>query len=271
MPGFAICGRFLVLDSLLAWWVTAALFAAYSAVESQRVRLRWWTISAVCCALGVLTKGPVALVLVAPVVAAHLWLSRHRTRPTLAQWLAYGAIVFLLAAPWYIAVTVRDPVFAWHFLVDHHLARFFGSEYHAQPFWYYVPIIAAACLPWSLFLIPVGRFLLDRSPGTTSRRPLALGFFALWSGWCLFFFSLSQGKLPTYILPALPPVALLIGYYLQHVFSRKVSVAGFHWAYYTAPRLGLLVLSSFWLVASLVSAYLRLVSPTAAAASGRGG
>ena len=265
MPGFAICGRFLLLDSLLTWCVSAALFAAYAAVDSQRVRWRWWTISAVCCALGVLTKGPVALVLVAPVVAAHLWLGRQRTRPTFAHWLAYGAIVCLLAAPWYIAVTVRDPIFAWHFLIDHHLARFFGSEYHAQPFWFYVPIIVAACLPWSLFLIPIGRFLLDRSPGTSARRPPALGFFALWAGWCLLFFSVSQGKLPTYIVPALPAVALLIGYYVQHVLSRELPVAGLHWAYYAAPRLGILLLSCFWLIASVVSVYLRLVSPAAAA------
>jgi 4-amino-4-deoxy-L-arabinose transferase-like glycosyltransferase len=261
MPGFAICGRFLVLDSLLAWWVTAALFAGYRAIQGSRVFAGWWVISAACCGLGVLTKGPVAVVLVVPVLAAHLWLTRHPTRPTLAHWLTYGAMNCGLAAPWYLAITARDPAFAWHFLIDHHLARFFGSEYHAQPFWYYIPIIAAACLPWSVLLVPIFRFLLDRSPETRTRRSPALGFFVLWAGWCLLFFSLSQGKLPTYVLPALPPVAVLIGYYLQHVLSERAPAPSSQWAYYTAPRLGALLLCSVWLVASVVGYYLQLLGP----------
>jgi dolichol-phosphate mannosyltransferase len=261
MPGFAICGRFLVLDSLLAWWITIALFTGYRAIHGARVSSGWWAISAACCGLGVLTKGPVAVVLVVPVLAAHLWLARHGTRPTLAHWLTYGVITCVLAAPWYLAVTARDPGFAWHFLIDHHLARFFGSEYHAQPFWYYIPIIATACLPWSLLMIPVARFLLDRSGEMRTRRPPALGFFVLWAGWCLLFFTLSQGKLPTYILPALPPAAVLIGYYLQHVVSQRMPAPGSLWVYYTAPRLGVLILCSVWLVASLVGWYLQLLSP----------
>ena len=78
--GFLYCGRFLVLDSVLTMFVVASLFAAHLAFGEERWRSGWWFVSAVACGLGVMTKGPVAFVLLAPPVVGHAWLS-GRARP----------------------------------------------------------------------------------------------------------------------------------------------------------------------------------------------
>ena len=80
MAGFVECGRFLVLDSVLTFFVAGSLYTAYEAVRGSQVRRSWWVASAVFCALAVLTKGPVALVLLAPPVVAYGWLNRASAR-----------------------------------------------------------------------------------------------------------------------------------------------------------------------------------------------
>jgi dolichol-phosphate mannosyltransferase len=161
-------------------------------------------------------------------------------------------------APWYGAIIVRDPGFAYHFFIDQHLVRFFTPEYHGAPFWYYVPVLLVGCLPWSLLLAPATRYLFGRSPAVRHGRPPCLGFFLLWAGWCVLFFSLSSGKLPPYILPALPAVALLIGAYLDHVLSAGADLA--------AARLGVLqrgaiALACVWASVSVGAWSLHLIGP----------
>jgi dolichol-phosphate mannosyltransferase len=217
MPGFVQCGRLLILDGLLCLWVTLAVFAAHEAVQGRRLRRGWWLVSAVCAGLGVLTKGPVALVLVGPPVAAFGWLHRLEARPRLRHWAAYAGVALGLSAPWFVALTVRAPAFAYFFFVEHHLLRFFGGEYHASPFWFYMPVLLVGCLPWSFLLWSLARFLRSRSPAAAALRPPALGLCLLWVAWGVLFFSLSRGKLPTYIVPVLPAFAVLVGAHLEPV------------------------------------------------------
>jgi dolichol-phosphate mannosyltransferase len=264
MGGFIQCGRVLILDSLLTLCVTLALLTAYEAVRGGQVRWAWWLGSALCCALGVLTKGPVALVLLAPPVAAHVWLRRNATRLSLAHWATYGGLVVGLAAPAYAAIIHRDPHFAYRFFVDQHLVRFFRNEYHLRPVWYYVPVLLVGCLPWSVLLVPLTRFLFSRSPEVKAARPKALGFFLLWAGWCVLFFSVSRSKLPPYVLPALPPAALLVGCYLDRVLSGKFPAVDFGLSPGTTPRLAALLLSAVLIAASLGAWSLGLLGPVAA-------
>uniref|UniRef100_UPI003564D627 ArnT family glycosyltransferase n=1 Tax=Novipirellula sp. TaxID=2795430 RepID=UPI003564D627 len=87
--GFVIAGRFLILDSLLAFFVTACFLTGYIAVRETEHRWGWWMISAVACALGVLTKGPVAFVLCVPPLITSGWLRRDHTRTRLLHWAAF--------------------------------------------------------------------------------------------------------------------------------------------------------------------------------------
>ncbi|MCA9112723.1 MAG: glycosyltransferase, partial [Planctomycetaceae bacterium] len=104
--GFVACGRFLILDSLLALLVVSSLFAAHEAVCGQRLQWGWWLASAMLCGLGVLTKGPVALVLLGPVVLAHCWLNRKPSHVSLHHWAAFVGIIGLTAAPWFVAAAM---------------------------------------------------------------------------------------------------------------------------------------------------------------------
>ena len=79
-PGFMGMGRLLLIDGLLTLWVTLSIFAAFEAVRGQNLRWWWWTISAFACGLGILTKGPIALLLLVPPLLAHQWLISPRSQ-----------------------------------------------------------------------------------------------------------------------------------------------------------------------------------------------
>src|SRR5262249_47859990 len=120
----------------------------------------------------------------------------------------------LLILPWYVAICFRLPAFAGDFFWKHNIRRFFTPFDHLEPIWYYVPIMLAGLLPGSLLLWPLVRFLFSSSPETAGQRSGELGFILMAGGWCVLFFSLSGCKLPTYILPAYPFLALGLGYFL---------------------------------------------------------
>src|SRR5438105_14472572 len=65
-PGFVSMGRLLLLDGLLTLWVTLTIMAAFEAVRGQSLRWSWWFLSALACGLGILTNGPIRLILVVP-------------------------------------------------------------------------------------------------------------------------------------------------------------------------------------------------------------
>jgi 4-amino-4-deoxy-L-arabinose transferase-like glycosyltransferase len=220
-PGLVTVGRLLLLDSLLAFWTTLALFAGYEARRGERLRWGWWLVAAAGSGLGTLAKGPVALLLVLP----PLWLDRvlHRRaergqrplmRPGRAAWVAFALVVGAIALPWYVTVACRIPGFVRYFLWEHHVMRFLTAYAHAHGVWFYGPVLVLGLLPALPWLVPFIRFLLNGSDEAARSRPAELGFLLLAGGWCVFFFTLSTGKLPTYVLPAFPPLALALGHFL---------------------------------------------------------
>jgi len=262
MVGFVQSGRFLMTDGVLTLFETLCLGMAYEACRESRLRWSWWLASAACCALGVLTKGPIALVLMGVPLVAFLWLNKDYARVRLVHWAIFLGLTCCLAAPWYIGMIVREPDFAWQFFVEHHLLRFFGPEYHDEPIWFYVPVVVVACFPWSLLFVPLVKLLFNRAPDLGSLRPAALGFLVLWAGWCLLFFSLSRGKLPTYILPAMPALALLLGWYFDLTLFRFSGEGFGQRARGTVvPQLTLWALGLTWLVGNAVAWKMGLIGP----------
>lgn len=232
-PGFLSMGRLLVLDGLLSFWTTLSLLAAFEAVRSARLRWGWWLLAAGACGLGILTKGPVAILLLVPPLWLHRQLTAVSCRLRLGDNLLFAAGALAVALPWYAAICWQQPAFASYFLWEHNVVRFLAPFDHLRPVWFYGPILLAGLLPGSLLMIPLVRFLFSGEADATHRRCPELGFVLLAGGWCVLFFSLSGCKLPTYILPAFPPLALALGYY----------IAGSHWAYsgYTRSIAGMMV------------------------------
>ncbi len=224
-PRFVYQGGMLTTDGLLGLWLTAGLATGHVALSpplfpalgkggKRRIRWRWWLLSAVATGLGVLTKGPVTLVLVlGPILLWH-WLDRRVPRLGWVPGAIFLAVVTILAGPWFCFFWSQDPTSAGDFFWLHNLRRFLTPFDHQEPLWYYLPALFVGMLPWSLLAAPLGMFLCRRSLGTARRRTEALGFFVLAFLVGLAFFSLSGCKRPGYVFPLLPPGALLLGTFL---------------------------------------------------------
>jgi 4-amino-4-deoxy-L-arabinose transferase-like glycosyltransferase len=146
--------------------------------------------------LAVLTKGLVPLVLYAPM----LWPMRRR----FAHLALIGAVCVIVAAPWYVECTLQNgTAFLYDFFWKHHFQRF-GTPVlqHVRPFWFYVPVILGAVFPWTP-LVALAR------PGLF--RDARLRFTGLWLLFAFLFFSAAENKLPGYMIPLLPPAALVLG------------------------------------------------------------
>ena len=160
--------------------------------------------------LATLAKGPAAIILSGGAVL--LWaLFTKRWRDAFRCLHPIAIAGFCLSAlPWYVLCARRNPDFLRIFIIEHNFNRFLTPEFqHIQPFWFYIPILLIAFLPWTLALL---WSILYGTLRFLPARPLSPFTFLLitWSGFCLLFFSLSQSKLPGYILPAIPPVAALL-------------------------------------------------------------
>ena len=160
--------------------------------------------------LAVLAKGPAAIILIGgPALCWAFFTGRWRDALRCLHPVAVVAFCST-ALPWYILCERRNPDFLHVFIVEHNFKRFLTPEFqHVQPFWFYIPVLLIAVLPWSLVLL-WAVFVTDW--GTLWRRRSASpGFFLLlYALFCLMFFSVSQSKLPGYILPAIPPIGLLL-------------------------------------------------------------
>ncbi len=198
-----------VAIALLAW------FAFY-----ERQRNFDLAIFYVFVGLGMLAKGPVAPVLAAVIILLFAVLKRDWGVVFQTLWMPGIALFVVVALPWYIAVQMRNPEFFRVFILEHNLARFSTNVYHhPQPFWFYLPVFLLALMPWTLWLIAavVERVQQIRREGRgafgSPEDSWAL-FLLIWMVVPLVFFSLSQSKLPGYILPAVPAGALLVTEYL---------------------------------------------------------
>lgn len=218
--GFALGGKFLIMDGLLTCFVTLAMLSGYLAIHGPRVRPGWCVAASLFCGLGVMTKGPLAVVLFLPPLIASRWLTKGGAKLTWRHWalcLAPGALV---ALPWFVLVTLREPQFLEYFFWRHHVARFTTDFSHDQPWWYYIPVLLLGMFPASLLLGPLAILLFGNDAALRRHRTWELGYLLLVAGWILFFFTLSRGKLPPYIIPALPPMCLLCGKLLDLLVAR---------------------------------------------------
>lgn len=140
--------------------------------------------------------------------------------------------ILAINLPWYVAITLREPTFAKYFFWQHNLQRFLAPFDHLQPIWYYAPILLGGLFPATLWAIPVLRGLISGDKELSARRSTELSFCLIAGGFCVVFFSLSGSKLPTYILPSLPPIALALGVLLEvdgRLFTRGQWIVGAAW------------------------------------------
>jgi len=231
------------LDPQFTLWVNLSLVALWFALDSTtlRGRLGAWVIVGLACAMGFMTKGFLALVL--PVLIAVPYMLWQRR---LGELLRYGplamAVAVLVGLPWVLAIHLQEPDFWRFFFWNEHIRRFSADNaQHVRPWWFFLPIIAVSSLPWA-GLLPSA---LHKT--WQEKRQPAITFLALWLLLPLGLFSLSKGKLPTYIMPCLLPLALLMGHTLTDLVkqgkARTICLNGlFNFVIGMAAMIGLIYL-----------------------------
>jgi len=205
------------LDPQFTLWVNLSMVALWFAVDSRsrRDRLISWAVLGFACGMGFMTKGFLALLL--PVLIAlpyMIWQKRF------LELVKYGLVAMLVAAavslPWVLAVHAQEPDY-WRFFFWHeHIRRFAGDDaQHGRPWWFYLPLMVVSSLPWAALLPATFK------DAWQNKRHASVVFILLWLLLPLGLFSLSKGKLPTYIMPCMLPLALLLG----HAMMQRVEQA----------------------------------------------
>jgi 4-amino-4-deoxy-L-arabinose transferase-like glycosyltransferase len=213
-PYFLVVGHLNLLDAGLTFWLTAAVLAftrAQSAAPASRAERDWMLAAWAAAALGVLSKGIVVGVLAGGALIIYTLLERDAA-PWRRLHPATGIpLLLLLAAPWFIAVSVRNPGFAGFFFVHEHFARFLTTVHQrVEPWWYFLPLLLLGVLPW---IAPLARAIRgawrEAPPPQSTFRPRR--FLLIYAAVTLLFFSASGSKLAPYILPMFPVLAALAG------------------------------------------------------------
>ena len=209
-PLFFGAAQFANMDMLVASMITLCVLAAADTAlrrEAGRPFRGMAIATGVLAALAVLAKGLIGVALPGAIVLAWLLLRR--------DWRGMGALLSPLAllafavvgVPWFWLMQSKFPGFFHYFFVYQHFERFAQSGFNnAQPFWFYVPIVAGLALPWSIWAVGCFKPAFWREDDPHGLRRLA----ALWFGIVLVFFSIPQSKLIGYVLPVFPALAFLI-------------------------------------------------------------
>jgi len=200
---------------------TAAMWAAvwwFWRYEDRRLpgqpcgKTATWLGFYLLAAAAVLFKGPAGLALPSLALVGYFLLSRQYRR--IVEFLSLpGIAAFLLvAAPWYVAVSLAEPNYAREFFLRQNIGRFTGSGDlgHGWPGILYVPIILAGMAPWTIFLPGIAIRYFPRRWKKRNDQPAWMFLWLCALAW-LVFFSLSGTKLASYVLPVFPPLAVLVG------------------------------------------------------------
>ncbi len=228
-------GQLVLLDmavSVFLTWALCAFVLAVRAPPGPRRREWCWALYA-SMALALLTKGLIGLVI--PLAIIFLWLLLMNQWRELRHAHLFSGIMILLvlALPWHIAAARANPPaggwnwshflsrdwhdqgFLWYYFVREHFLRYLdpGTEHRNQPWWFFSAILAAGFLPWTFFL-PSAVANASQGGWMRLKNEPALPFLFLWALFPLVFFSISSSKLIPYIVPSLPPLALLTGRFI---------------------------------------------------------
>jgi 4-amino-4-deoxy-L-arabinose transferase-like glycosyltransferase len=206
-PLFLAFARIVIFDMTLCFFVCGALFAGYSAEESEgAARKRWYLAGAAAAGLATAVKGPVGFIVPALVLTVLAFVERRPRAILRLLAPANLAVFFAIALTWFLGLVRERPDFAYYGLVLETFKRFTSPIFHrTQPFYYYGPVILGAFLSWSL-LYPEAIAAAWRARRSLSRPER---FLAIWAVVVVVFFSISQSKLPGYVLSATVALGVL--------------------------------------------------------------
>ena len=220
---YVVVAHLNTLDMGLTFFLFLALCAFVLAQRDQASRREnaiWMHVAWAATAGAVLSKGLVGIAIPGATLVLYTLVQRDWQRWRRLH-LGTGVLLFFaLAAPWFVLVSLRNPEFPWFFFVHEHLLRY-TTQIHqrVEPWYYYVPMLIAGALPWTVVMADAVRRGWSAEP---DRIFQARRFLLLWCGFVLAFFSASGSKLPPYILPLFPALALLCAGHLTTLPGRAL-------------------------------------------------
>jgi 4-amino-4-deoxy-L-arabinose transferase-like glycosyltransferase len=223
-PLWYFLGNAITLDMTVSALLTVALLAFLVAVREPDVpdaplrRNLLWA-SYVALALATLAKGLIGIAIPGMVIVVWMALLGDWDLPRRIR-LGSGTVIFLLiAVPWHVLVARANPEFLWFYFIHEHVLRYVTKIHQRyEPPWFFIPVLLGGMIPWTAFLVQAVR---DALPAGWRRRHESKEtlFLLLWAGLVFVFFSLSSSKLVPYILPVVPPLALLLGRSLDRLLD----------------------------------------------------
>lgn len=210
--GYFTIARMALPDLPLTFCITLAIWAAMvSTLEQERSPRPFVLLAAVGLGLGFLMKGPVGVIIPLIVIVPVLVLERRSIALTPID-IVLGFVVFMaIALPWYLAMwATHGNAYLQSFFMGDNFERFATDRFNdPRPWWFYLPVVAGGLLPWTPLALtwvgPITGFLRRRREVHTIDLRLMM-----WAALPLIFYTLSVGKQPRYVLPVLPPLALLL-------------------------------------------------------------
>ena len=216
---YVALGHINTLDMGLTFFLTVSLAAFLLAQRAHAASLaerRYMLIAWSAAAGAVLSKGLIGVIIPAASLVIYSLVNRD-----FAPWrrlhAGAGLLLFMvIAAPWFVAVTMRNPEFPNFFFIHEHFLRY-ASTVHRRTGapWYYLPILLVGLVPWIPIAVHGYAVTWRGDPASGTFSPLR--FLVIWCAFVLLFFSFSGSKLPAYLLPLFPALALLLGPYLSNL------------------------------------------------------
>jgi 4-amino-4-deoxy-L-arabinose transferase-like glycosyltransferase len=222
---FAAIGHINTLDMGVTFCLTLGLLGfllAQQGAQPSRASRWWMRLAWAAMGLAFLSKGLIGLVLPGAAMAAYALVQRDLSFLRRLEPLSGIAIMLAIALPWIVAVSIANPEFPRFFFIHEHFERFLTTGHRrTAPWWFFVPILLAGMLPWTGMLAQslVAAWKRESVPGAFKPRR----FLLIYAGVIFLFFSTSQSKLPAYILPTFPAVALLMGEWLTQARGRQLA------------------------------------------------
>jgi 4-amino-4-deoxy-L-arabinose transferase-like glycosyltransferase len=264
---WASLGHVNTLDMGLAGMMTLALCSLLLGQRNEAglaEQRRWMLLCWAGMALSVMSKGLIGLVLPGAVLVLYTVIARDW-----AIWKRLHAglgllVFFALTTPWFVLVSLQNPEFPQFFFIHEHFQRFTSKIHHREgPWHYFIPILLLGILPW-LTVLAQGLWQGMRREAEGFQPKMLL---LVWAVFIFFFFSISSSKLPSYILPIFPALALLIALYLDHAGRKTWLVAAGFMMLLGAIGLAIVPEIEGWTTDALDLEHYRAAQPWALAAT----
>ncbi len=219
---FAI-GQINITDMPLSFFITLSMAGFWMGHRRDR---KFFLLFYIGMALATLTKGLIGIVLPAGIAFWWIVLTRKWSVIREALYLPGIVIFFLVATPWFVLVSLENPDFFDFFFIQEHFLRY-TTKMHGrfEPWWWFIPILIVGAIPWTGFLPGAISDALPSSMARPTHQDRSNLFLLLWFAIIFIFFSLSSSKLIPYIIPVMPPLAIMAGSFLDYHMDRGKSRA----------------------------------------------